>query len=381
MHEAMIVTDSVELDTAVARLRDAPRLALDTEFMRERTYYPQLCLIQIASDSDCFLVDPLAGVQLDALFEVLTDRNKLKILHAARQDLEVLLQSDQRGAAAALAVPVFDTQSAAALLGLAPQLGYAELVARRLGHSIDKGQTRTDWARRPLSPAQLAYAADDVRHLLELHTELERDLQNQGRADWLREDMTSIERISLYRTEPGDAWRRLKGLGRLRPRERALGRALAGWREQRAITCDRPRGWILADEALFAIATQQPRSTADLESIRSLPPAIIRKHGDDLLALVNSTLNSPLGDEADTPATRPDASTLARAAAMSQIVRDEAARLQITPELLATRRDIEALAQGRTEVDVLRGWRRTIVGEQLLALLPDPGYRVPQSAR
>src|SRR6187200_1261908 len=207
MHDAVLVTDSAGLDAAVAELGKASRLALDTEFMRERTYYAQPCLIQIASDSQCYLIDPLAELRLAALFEVLGDRAKLKILHAARQDFEVLLHVDPRGGEAGLPVPVFDTQVAAALIGLAPQIGYAELVARRLGHSIDKGQTRTDWARRPLSPEQLAYAADDVRHLLELHTSLLAELQKRGRQHWLDEDASAFADETLYRTEPADAWR------------------------------------------------------------------------------------------------------------------------------------------------------------------------------
>src|SRR5512134_2218705 len=159
MRDATLVTTPDQLDAAVFRLQGASRLAIDTEFMRERTYYPQLCLVQVATENDCYLVDPLAGVDLAALHELLADRSKLKILHAARQDLEVLLLTGGK-----VPAPDFDTQVAASLLGFPPQAGYAELVARQLGHSIDKAQTRTDWSRRPLTVAQLAYAADDVHH-------------------------------------------------------------------------------------------------------------------------------------------------------------------------------------------------------------------------
>ena len=141
------------------------------------------------------------------------------------------------------------------MLGFPPQVGYAELVARQLGHSIDKAQTRTDWSRRPLTPAQLAYAADDVHHLLPLHTDLAAALAAKGRAQWLAEDASALEDRALYQTEPADAWRRLKGLGRLKPREQAAARAIAEWRERRAIESDKPRGWILADEVIYALAT------------------------------------------------------------------------------------------------------------------------------
>ena len=222
MREARLIQDPGELEAALFRLRSSDRLALDTEFMRERTYHAQLCLVQIATESDCYLIDPLVGLDLAPLHELLQDRSKLKILHAARQDLEVLLQSG-----GAVPGPLFDTQVAAALLGFPPQVGYAELVARQLGHSIDKGQTRTDWSRRPLTPAQIAYAADDVRHLLTLHTDLQAALVAKGRADWVAEEAAAYENPALYRTDPALAWRRLKGLNRLRP-ARAVGGARAG---------------------------------------------------------------------------------------------------------------------------------------------------------
>ncbi|MDH4312956.1 MAG: ribonuclease D, partial [Gammaproteobacteria bacterium] len=245
MREARLIQDPGELEAAIFRLHGADRLALDTEFMRERTYHAQLCLVQIATEPDCYLIDPLVGLDLAPLHELLRDRSKLKILHAARQDLEVLLQSG-----GTVPGPLFDTQVAAALLGFPPQVGYAELVARQLGHSIDKGQTRTDWSRRPLTPAQVAYAADDVRHLLTLHTDLQAALVAKGRANWVAEEAAAYEDPALYRTDPALAWRRLKGLNRLRPAEQSAARALADWRERRAIESDKPRGWILADEAL-----------------------------------------------------------------------------------------------------------------------------------
>jgi ribonuclease D len=363
MRDATLVTTQSQMDAAVFRLEAATRLALDTEFMRESTYYPQLCLVQVATDSDCFLVDPLAGLDLDGLHALFAERSKLKILHAARQDLEVLQLGGRP-----VPAPVFDTQVAAAMLGLPPQAGYAELVARQLGHSIDKGQTRTDWSRRPLTPAQLAYAADDVHHLLTLHTELSTALEAQGRAGWLAEDAAALEDAALYRTEPGDAWRRLKGLGRLKPREQSAARALAEWRERRAIDSDKPRGWILTDEAIYAVATMAPRTIGDLEAVRALPPAVVRKRGEELLALVASAMESAGATGIEANGRRPTPQENALVSKLQQVVRDEAAALGVSPEVLATRRDVEALVfEDRGESAVLRGWRRGVIGEKLLA--------------
>jgi len=365
MRDATLVTTPEQLDTAVFRLNAARRFAIDTEFMRERTYSPQLCLVQVASDTDCYLVDPLAGLELAPLFEALADRTKPKILHAARQDLEVILNASGH-----VPGPVFDTQVAAALLGLPPQVGYADLVARQLGHSIDKAQTRTDWSRRPLSQAQLAYAADDVHHLLQLHTELAAALESQGRAAWNGEDCAALEDPGLYRTDPADAWRRLKGLGRLRPAEQAVARALAAWREQRAIASDKPRGWILSDDALYALATISPATTGDLEQVRALPPATVRKRGDELLALIRTARASGRDVDAAPAPQRPTPEQTQRIVKLQQRLKDVAAGLGISPEVLATRRDVEGMVLGSPERSpLLRGWRREVIGLQLLALL------------
>jgi ribonuclease D len=362
MSEAKLIQQPGDLETALFRLRGADRLALDTEFMRERTYHPQLCLVQIASATDCVLIDPLAGLDLAPLHALLQERSRLKILHAARQDLEVLLL-----AGGAVPGPLFDTQVAAALLGMPPQVGYAELVARQLGHSIDKGQTRTDWSRRPLSAAQIAYAADDVRHLLTLQDELQAALTARGRADWVAEETAALENPALYRTDPAAAWKRLKGLNRLRPAEQSAARALADWRERRALESDKPRGWILADEALYAIATRAPSTISELESVAALPPGVVRKRGEELLALLRQAAN----DESAVPLSaprRPEPAEVSRAARLMQVVRDVATTHEIGAEVLATRRDVEAVAFGSCALDdsaLARGWRRELLLERL----------------
>ena len=365
MREARLIHEPDELEAGLSRLRSADRLALDTEFMRERTYHPQLCLVQIATEADCLLIDPLAGLDLAPLHELLQDRSRLKILHAARQDLEVLLLEGGR-----LPGPVFDTQVAAALLGYPAQVGYAELVARQLSHSLDKGQTRTDWSKRPLTAAQVAYAADDVRHLLVLHTELQSALEARGRAGWLEQETTTYENPALYRTDPALAWKRLKGLVRLRPREQAAARALAEWRERRALESDRPRTWILSDEALYALATGEPDSIAALEGLDSLPPGLVRKQGQELLELLRATRAAEPPPPLEAPR-RPTDAEQGLAAALLKLVRDEAAALGMAPEILGTRRDVEAIAFGSVAPErspLLQGWRSVVLGEKVLAL-------------
>jgi ribonuclease D len=364
MRDATYVATPEALAAAVFRLHGARRLAIDTEFMRERTYYPQLCLVQVASDTDCYLVDPLAGLDLAPLLATIAERTRPKILHAARQDLEVLLF-----VGGSVPGPIFDTQVAAGLLGLPPQLGYADLVARRLGHSIDKGQTRTDWSRRPLSEAQLAYAADDVHHLLELHTELSAELAAKGRGEWVAEDCAALEAEHLYRTLPADAWRRLKGISRLRPEEQAAARAIAGWRESRAIASNKPRGWILSDEALFALATLAPRTPEELEGIRSLPPGVANKRGEELVSLVRSARESVEPGPAPPAPPKPTPEQAARVASLQSLVRSTATELGVQPEVLATRRDVEALVFGpRDASSLMHGWRHALVGARVDAI-------------
>jgi ribonuclease D len=362
MREAKLVQDPSELETALFRLRGADRLALDTEFMRERTYHPQLCLVQLATESDCVLVDPLAGLDLAPLYDLLLERSRLKILHAARQDLEVLLLAGGQ-----VPGPLFDTQIAAALLGFPAQVGYADLVARQLGTSIDKGQTRTDWSRRPLTPAQLAYAADDVRHLLTLHTELQAALAARGREQWAREESASLEDPRLYRTDPAAAWKRLKGLNRLTAAEQSAARALAQWRERRALESNKPRGWILADEAIYALATRAPATVAALEGIESVPAGVARKRGEELVALIAEARAHPVQDATEPPR-KPTAAEQALASALMQAVRDRATALGIGPEVLATRRDVEAIAFGSMRIEqspLLHGWRGSVLGDAL----------------
>jgi ribonuclease D len=338
-------------------------LALDTEFVRERTYYPRLCLIQAAIGGDVALVDALAIADGGALARELADPARPKLLHAARQDIEALLPLTGSPLA-----PVFDTQQAAALLGFPAQVGYADLVRQLLGVELAKGHARTDWARRPLSREQLAYAADDVRYLPALAAALEERLAAAGRRGWLDEESRALADLALYRVEPDEAWRRLKGLERLDAAGFAAARALAGWRERRAMVRDLPRGWVLPDAAILELAAARPRTRDALSRVSSVPPGTAARAADELLAAIASPAAG--GAERDAgDAGRPGPEQLRLQKALQQALAAVAAELGIQPEILATRRELAAMARGARDVPVLAGWRRGAVGERLLAVV------------
>jgi ribonuclease D len=286
----------------------------------------------------------------------------VKIMHAARQDLEVLLP------AVGLVQPVFDTQIAAALAGHPSQVGYAELARRLLGVELPKAHTRTDWTRRPLSPEQQEYALDDVRHLPALRASLLETLAAKDRLGWLEEELAALTNADALSVNPDDAWRKVKGLPALDESRQRLVQSLAAWRERRAMERNRPRGWILDDVALREIALRLPRSLEALTTLSEMQESVVRKCGEELLALVSE---SGIGDPP--PALprreRPDPAQLALVKRLADIAGEAAKSLDISPEVLATRRELEKLAAGRRDVSLLRGWRAAVVGERLLAAL------------
>ncbi len=361
--EAIYVDTPAKLTSLIDSCRESDFLALDTEFMRERTYFPQLCLIQMATSDVAALIDPLALRELRPLYEFLAEPTRVKVLHAARQDLEVLLLAGGR-----LPAPLFDTQVAAGLLGLPGQIGFGDAVSKRLGHTLAKGLARTDWARRPLSAEQLVYAADDVRFLVPLYLNLREALQREGRLGWLEEDMRLLGNESLYSTEPAAAWQRLRGLEQLAPAQRAAVKRLAAWREERAIRHDKPRSWILADDALRAVAERLPTTSDELQKIAVLPPATARRHGEELLELLTEARNRADQEPPATPFVRADPAQTQLAQQLMARVRKEAEKLRISPELLATRRDIEQLVFAGKLGLPAEGWRREVIGQTLLAM-------------
>jgi ribonuclease D len=357
-----IITTSTALAELAAHLESCEHVGLDTEFLRERTYRAELCLVQLSSPSDAACVDPLALTDLTPLARMLTAPGITKVMHASRQDVEVLFPI------AGLVRPLFDTQIAAALTGLPAQIGYGELVRRLLGRDLSKSHTRTDWSRRPLSPEQIEYALDDVRYLLPLKSQLEEQLERSGRLTWLAEELRELEDARNIVAEPEDAWLRVKGLRALDPARERLAQLLAAWRERRAIERNRPRGWILDDAALRDIVMQVPRSAEALAAIPEFPAGVLKHCGTELLECVRAAEVPDPAPPINTRS-RPDpvkATLVKKLAALNQAI---AAELGLSPEVLATRRDLEQLADGRRDVGVLRGWRRDVVGERMLAAL------------
>ncbi len=288
MSDLLYIVDQAALTDFCTRLRGAVWLALDTEFIRERTYYPQLCLIQVASADEIACIDPLALPSLDPLLDLLYDPAVTKVLHAAHQDLELFFHL--RGAAPA---PVFDTQLAASALGSGNQIGYAALVRQLIGVELDKTHTRADWRRRPLAPEWLAYAADDVRYLPELYQRQRAALEARGWPDALAEDFRAICHPDRYRLQPDDAWRRIWEHNRLGGPQRAVLRALAAWREEQASAHDRPRRWILSDATLLELARRMPGDAEQLQRIRGLPAVTVQRHGADLLERIAAARAEP----------------------------------------------------------------------------------------
>ncbi len=365
MQDYQYIADAQQLKRICDSLQSSPMLALDTEFMRERTYFARLCLIQIATEQQIFIIDPLAIDELRPLFELLYNPAILKILHAGRQDLELFY--DLQGS---VPEPVFDTQLAATVLGFADQIGYAKLVEKILGIQLDKSHARTDWAKRPLSNQQLDYAVDDVRYLVQLYPEIQRRLENMGREQWLQEDFVALTDSAQYQYPPGESWKRVSGHGRLRPQQLAVLQQLASWREQRARQLDKPRKWILSDDVLLNLAQRMPDNPDKLAGIRGMPEAVVRDFGSELIDRIQRARALPKS-EWPTPKTHfaPTRDQELLIDSLMLYVKYLAFNNQITPTTLASRKEVERLVRGERELNLLKGWRSHIAGQSLLDML------------
>jgi ribonuclease D len=353
------------LNELCAHLRAQPFVAVDTEFHRERTFFAQLALVQVASMERVACIDPLAGMDLTPLDELMLDPGVVKVMHASRQDLEVFYDRTAK-----IPAPLFDTQVAAALLGHGDQLAYAALVYEVIGVELSKLHGRTDWMRRPLDPAVLDYAAGDVLHLRHVYLALHEELERLGRRAWLDEEQAVLLREATYRVPAAVAWTRVKGAGRLSGVECAVAQRIAAWREERARQVDRPRRRVLSDEVIVDLARQRPTSVQALERLRALEPDVRKRHGAELVELVRLATELP-------PAAWPaslDRGPLAAVDpglldALSAVLSACGRAADVSPRVLASRGDLERIAAGERELPVLAGWRGTIAGDAMQAFL------------
>lgn len=355
------IENAEALQALCAQLSASEWLALDTEFMRERTYYPKLCLVQIATPQVVACVDVLALASLDPLLAVLDDTRILKVLHSARQDMEMFFYLNGQ-----VPAPLFDTQLAASFAGFPDQAGYATVVQGLLGVNLEKNHTRADWTRRPLPPAVRQYAADDVRYLREIYPLLQQKLANQHRLDWLDAETAHLTDPATYRPDPDSAWQRLRGLQRLKSRQLAVAKALAAWRERTAMQTNLPRQWVLKDEILTDLAKQLPTSEEALRSIRGLPESMLQKHSEEWLGLITSARGEAK------PAALPPRLSAAQEAlvdALMAVLRLQGAAADVSPVQLASRGELEQLVRGERDVPVLQGWRLETAGRALLEFL------------
>ncbi len=349
-----------EPDSLVPQLTGLDRIGVDTEFMRERTYFAQLCLTQVATPRDIWCVDPLAGFPQDGFWTELLQHEW--VLHSARQDIEVVYQS-----AGTMPASIFDTQVAAALLGFPAQLGYAGLVNELFDVEIHKMHTRADWSRRPLRDEYLAYAAEDVEYLLPAWQLLSEELDRKGRLGWAIEDSSWLLDPTLYDIGDVQAIDRLKGARNLRGRKRAAAARLAAWRESEAINRDRPRQWILRDNALLDIVHRLPRSEHELADIQGVPGKLVRRAGK---RLIDEIAASARDENHYDPPRAPDENQKALLKAMQKKVAACADDLGIAAETLASKRELSAvIIGGSRESRLLDGWRAELIGDELRALL------------
>lgn len=367
MQRELITTDAALADLCQT-LQSSAWIAIDTEFLRERTYYARLCLIQIGTPDLVVCIDPLALERLDPLHALLAATGLRKVLHAARQDLEVFHDLDAGAGRHVVPAPVFDTQIGAAYLGFDDQIGYANLVTALTGVTLDKAHTRTDWSVRPLSAAQLQYAEDDVRYLVPVYEIVRDRLIAAGRLAWVEEDCARLSDPALYAADPAEAWRRLRGGADLPAVNQQILRALAIFREQTAQKRNLPRGWVLRDEVLFELARTAPQTSNELVAIRGLEDGARKSWGEGILASIEAGRRAePITLWERQPPPTPEQNALSKR--LMETVRTVAREQQLAPGVLATRRDMERLVRGADPASVLRGWRAQVLGSKLDVLL------------
>ena len=355
-----------QLATLCEQIKKEPWLALDTEFLREKTYYPKFCLLQIATPEWVACIDPIALPQLESLFDAIYNPAIVKVFHSCRQDLEIFFQWTGK-----LPSPIFDTQVAAPLLGFQDNPGYAMLVSSLLSVNLNKAHTRADWSKRPLTDAELEYAADDVIYLCQIYQIMVQKLTALGRIDWLKNDFAELTNPALYKVDPETAWFKIKGKNKLTGKQLSIIQTLAQWREKIAQAEDRPKSWLLRDELLFDLAKLQPETVQELANVRGINERSVNRYGKELCQLITAAKNRPPVPlhEKDRSAKKSQQEE-AILDILTALVRVRAEENALNPTILASRKDLEELlSNDDVECPLLHGWRYTMAGKELVGLL------------
>ena len=361
----MFITDQADFESFATRAHGSSLLAIDTEFLREKTYYAKLCLLQMQTDDETVIVDPFAVDDLTVLADVFTDPGVLKLFHAGSQDIEILYR-----VVGVMPTPIFDTQLAATLLGHTQQIGYGALVNLCCGVQLKKIDSYTDWSRRPLSPSQVNYAADDVVYLPAVYRKVSGQLASLGRTHWLDPDFAELVDPKKYAVNERARYRRLKRVGQLKPRQLSAARELAEWRELKAEHSDIPRKWVMTDEQIVEACKREARSIDELFMVRGLSDKLSTRDARAVVACIVRGLDTPMEDwpEHNRPA-RNEANVDVVVDLMSAVVRKRARENNIAFQTLCNHSDLAKVARGYRDVAILQGWRRDIVGNELLDLL------------
>jgi ribonuclease D len=359
------ITTTERLAEACARLARHPFVTVDTEFLRESTYYPVLCVVQMASLDEAVVIDAIAeGIDLAPFFTLMADEKVVKVFHAARQDIEICWHE-----AGSIPNPIVDTQVAAMVLGYGDSISYDQLVQRITGDALDKSNRFTDWTRRPLSAAQLAYAISDVTHLRDVYLKLSADLEKRGRTEWVREEMKVLTSAETYRFEPEHAWERLKTRVR-KPKELGVLVEVAAWREREAQARDVPRSRVIKDDVIGDIAVQAPTTIERLGGLRSLPKGFERSKWGE--AIVEAVKRGLARDPKTLPRLeRPRGAVNGQATVelLKVLLRMTAEQHGVAAKVIATVDDLDRIAaDDAADVAALSGWRRELFGEKALAL-------------
>jgi ribonuclease D len=362
-----LIADSAQLAGFCERVAQSDFITVDTEFMRERTYWPQLCLVQVAGAGEVAAIDPLAeGMDLSPLLRLLYDERQLKVFHAARQDIEIFFHMTGR-----IPAPLFDTQVAAMVCGYGDSVSYETLAAQLAGARIDKSVRFTDWSARPLTDRQISYALADVTHLRKVYEALAKRLMTSGRAGWLQEEMATLLEPSTYRLEPDESWRRLKPRAGSKPRLLAVLREVAAWREREAQRRDIPRNRVIRDETVVDIAAHAPSTVEEIARLRGLSKGLAEgRMGQEILVAVAKGVATPESDAPQLPPAVEMPGGLGPVVELLKVLlKMKCERQQVAQKLVASTSDLERIAaDDNSDVAALHGWRREVFGNDALAL-------------